>query len=413
MDDLFEDLLKTPFQPQSIFINGNEIAYMRLKIPIKLDNLLGWLDAQTLYPKVYWEDPRDGIIAGVGQALTFDSIPSFDQGVGPRFFGGSDFMKSKKGTWGDFPSSRYFLPLIEVEKRGEKTFLVVNRVSDHVDIHLEDETPLEFNSKVISRFDAPSYPVWEEEINDILRKIGENKLTKVVLARLTELEMESKISPFALLKKLSGTTRYAFQWTPDQIFIGNSPEILYRRKDRLLESAAIAGTRPRGKTEEDDAQFMDELINSPKEMHEFQVVKEMISKTLSHLCHDHTIDDCTVLKTPKVQHLHHSIQGTLHSEIDDTVLIKALHPTPAVGGLPRAEALKELEDREPFDRGWYAAPIGWIAPHAAHLRVGIRSALIEGNILRLWAGTGIVQGSNPLSEWEELEHKISQFMVLL
>lgn len=412
-DDILQTLLKTPFRPTSIFVNGKEIPYMRMEVPIEVDDLFAWTSAQSIYPKVLWEDTRDGIVVGIGKAYSQTEVPSYDEGVGPRFFGGRDFMPRKGKTWGEFPSSYYFLPLIELSKRNGQTFLAVNRVTETVGVHLKNEAPLFFSGNVISRFDSPSYPVWEREVEEVLRDIREGKLTKAVLSRLTQIEFDEEISPFALLEKMSGPSRFAFQLTQDQTFIGNSPELLYRRGLGSLESAAIAGTRPRGRTEEEDARLTDELLNCPKERHEFQVVKEMLHETLSVLCDTHHFEKCRVLKTEKVQHLSTGIRGTLNTQICDQKLIDAFHPTPAVGGFPREIALKEISQREQFDRGWYAAPVGWVSPDATHLMVAIRSALVEKNLLRLFSGTGIVEGSNPLREWEELEAKIAQVMTLL
>jgi menaquinone-specific isochorismate synthase len=110
-----------------------------------------------------------------------------------------------------------------------------------------------------------------------------------------------------------------------------------------------------------------------------------------------------------VQHLYNRFSGTLKPQVTDRDLLQALHPTPAMGGFPREKALAFLEKRECFDRGWYAAPLGWISPDRADFVVGIRSALVLGNDLHVFAGGGIVQGSIPQQEWEELEHKISPF----
>ena len=136
----------------------------------------------------------------------------------------------------------------------------------------------------------------------------------------------------------------------------------------------------------------------------------MVKEALKPLCTLVEMQDEKVLKTPTVQHLYHTFRGKLIEGIDDHALIKALHPTPAVGGMPREMALKEIEKREHFDRGWYGAPVGWVSPEEAHHLVGIRSGLIDSNMLRLFSGTGIVLGSIPSKEWDELEQKIQQYM---
>ncbi|MCP5504330.1 MAG: isochorismate synthase [Chlamydiales bacterium] len=412
-NEILAALLKTPFKPEPFVVNGQEIPYMRLEIPIEIDDIFAFLEAQTLYPKVYWENPEDGIVAGIGSALQLDHLPTFESREGPRFFGGSDFMKRSRNTWGKFPESAYFLPLIQIEKRECGTFLCLNRIQENLDLHLMEEGLLKIPTTMISRLDSPSFPVWEREVNEVLQGIRREDYLKIVLARLTQFEFEEPLSPYAILKNLEGKNRFSFQFSSEATFIGVSPETLYRRKKTRIESAAVAGTRPRGETEAQDQILMNDLINNPKEQHEFQVVKNRIYETLSPLCENLEIQDQKVLKTPTVQHLYHTFQGTLKEGIQDTALIEALHPTPAVGGSPTKEAFNEIRQREQFDRGWYAAPIGWVSPLEAHHLVGIRSALIEKKLLRLFAGTGIVLGSIPSKEWDELEHKIKQYKAFL
>ncbi len=115
----------------------------------------------------------------------------------------------------------------------------------------------------------------------------------------------------------------------------------------------------------------------------------------------------------KVQHLHSYIEGILKNHDADAALIEALHPTPAVGGAPRHKALAWLAAHEPFDRGVYAAPVGWVGFDDAEFCVGIRSGLIEGNTLALYSGAGIVPGSSAAAEWEEIEAKMSSFLEAL
>ncbi len=386
---------------------------MRLEVPFPVNDLFAWLKAQTLYPKVYFETPQEGVIAGIGSAVKIDHLPHFGGKAGPRFFGGRDFMKRKRKTWKEFPGCTYFLPLVQVEKRNTETYLCINRVSETLDLSLETETPLVDSRALGSRSDSSSYPVWEREVNAILKGIRQGDSLKVVLARCTKIETEEKVSAYSILRALQGKNRFAFQFSKGQTFIGNSPETLYRRVGNRIESAAIAGTRARGKTLEENAKLKDTLLNCPKERHELQVVRDIIVSTLAPLCQSLQIDSCKVLQTPNVQHLHHHIEGVLKEGFSDESLVNALHPTPAVGGFPKETALTEIGIREAFDRGWYAAPIGYISPNQSHHLVAIRSALIEESTIRIFAGTGLVNGSTPLGEWNELEHKISQYMGIL
>ncbi|MBW2108900.1 MAG: chorismate-binding protein, partial [Deltaproteobacteria bacterium] len=119
-----------------------------------------------------------------------------------------------------------------------------------------------------------------------------------------------------------------------------------------------------------------------------------------------------VLKLSRCRHLITRFKGKLKNGVGDAQLLESLHPTPAVGGVPRDRALRDIALIEPFDRGWYAGPVGWISKSAAQFVVGIRSGLTEGRRLHLFSGAGIVRGSVPEAEWKELEDKISDFVGL-
>jgi menaquinone-specific isochorismate synthase len=422
LDELItKALVQTPFKPETVTLKNHTFPFMRLEIPIPGIDPLAWLEQQTLYPKIYFETPKTGFrVAGVGATYTIDEIPSFHRlSASPRFFGGMDFYERKFETWKTFPRCRYVLPLVEIEVRHEMTYLCVNRTCEALDLSEIRFNPAPISTisqKATSRLDSPSFPVWDRNIRESLKQIQEKSLDKIVLARASLFEFEKPLSPLAFCKALQGkspaATVFSYQFSADQAFVGATPESLYIRTGSKVETAAIAGTRKRGKTDAEDKALQADLLRNAKEMHEFNVVKEEIEKRLSPLCTTLTKqNEDKIIQTSTVQHIYNLFQGELSEGIDDTSLIHALHPTPAVGGRPKEAALKEIRKWETFDRGWYAAPVGWISPEQAHILVAIRSALIHANELRLFAGTGIVPGSVPEKEWDELGHKISQFIL--
>jgi len=99
--------------------------------------------------------------------------------------------------------------------------------------------------------------------------------------------------------------------------------------------------------------------------------------------------------------------------VSDAALMQALHPSPAVGGVPTNKAIAYLREHEPFDRGWYAGPVGWVGPESGEFAVAIRSGLVRGNTLSLYSGAGIVDGSTPDGEWSEIETKLSNALSAL
>ena len=121
-------------------------------------------------------------------------------------------------------------------------------------------------------------------------------------------------------------------------------------------------------------------------------------------------DKTFILKLSRLQHLYSNIRGLLKDGIGDSDILQHLHPTPAVGWYPKNEAMRYIEDIEPFDRGWYAGPVGWVSSDAAEFAVAIRSAITTENKLILYAGAGIVPGSDPEKEWAEIENKIANYL---
>ena len=117
----------------------------------------------------------------------------------------------------------------------------------------------------------------------------------------------------------------------------------------------------------------------------------------------------SVLRLRNCHHLRTGIAGLLNEDEVDATLLAALHPTPAVGGTPRDAALEWIAAREPFDRGIFAGPVGWVGYDAAEFCVGIRSGLVSGDEIAVYSGAGIVKGSDPMEEWDELEHKMAPF----
>lgn len=193
------------------------------------------------------------------------------------------------------------------------------------------------------------------------------------------------------------------------------PEQLFHRKFLNISSEALAGTRGRGLNKDIDFQIGQDLLNSPKDDIEFTIVRESIRRKMKTICSNLVVDPVkTLRKLPRVQHLSALLSGKLRREADEFDILASLHPTPAVCGLPTEEARKFIVDNEIFDRGMYAGPVGWFGGSESEFAVGIRSALVgKGFSTLVYAGAGIVEGTDPSLEWEELNLKTSQFTKLL
>jgi menaquinone-specific isochorismate synthase len=266
----------------------------------------------------------------------------------------------------------------------------------------------------LSRRDTPAREGWGESLETALRAFSSGKMEKVVFARRVEFQFEDDLDPVALLEGLRDATPGCFHFLvePEEgvAFVGASPERLFRRDGRGILSEAVAGTRPRGASALDDTELGEELLGSAKDQAEHSFVRVGIRESLGPLCEDLAVDvRVSEMKLARGRHLVSRIRGTLREGVADGEVLAALHPTPAVGGYPKETALEEIRAVEPFDRGWYAGPVGWLGADGAEFAVGIRSGLVRGDTLALYSGAGIVEGSTPEGEWAEIEQKIGDF----
>ncbi|XP_068658208.1 isochorismate synthase 1, chloroplastic-like [Aristolochia californica] len=276
-------------------------------------------------------------------------------------------------------------------------------------------------TKLISQVHVPTKSSWDTAVKKALDMINKRRsgMAKVVLARSSRVVPSSDINPVALLARLLDEGQHAYQFCLQPpaapAFIGNTPEQLFHRRYLDISSEALAGTRARGGSDSQDLQIEEELLKSSKDHLEFTIVRESIRRKLEVLCDQVIVEPKkAILKLPRVQHLYAQLSGRLRSEDDEFEILSSLHPSPAVCGLPAEEARLFIAETEMFDRGMYAGPVGWFGGRESEFAVGIRSALVEKGLgMIVYAGAGIVEGTDPSSEWEELELKASQFIKLI
>jgi menaquinone-specific isochorismate synthase len=194
-------------------------------------------------------------------------------------------------------------------------------------------------------------------------------------------------------------------------FLGASPERLINIKNRQLLTDALAGSAPRGKNSYEDQQLASKLLGSEKERREHQSVSAFITQRLSQLGLKPQQSPLKLLKLSNIQHLWTPIYAQLPPQLHPLDIVAQLHPTPAVAGVPREIALEQIRYYETFDRCLYAAPLGWVDFQGnSEFIVGIRSALIKDNHARLYAGAGIVAGSDPAKELIEIQLKFQAML---
>ena len=414
---------------QPFEIDGKTYRLDQLKLELPSIDLISWLSREPLYPKVFWKEKEGGITrAAVGNLLCFSHVPSLktNSDLDIRLYGGMRFAQKKPNdeTWRGFPQSCFWLPKIEVSQSDGTTEAIIYYLNEKAS--LSELQQLDFTDaplptqvhSLIAREEAPDFSIWEKNVDRVLEEIANERINKLVLARKTSLHFASPPSPWPLLahlrEKSKQATVFAFQLSPVLSFLGASPEKFLHRRDNILKTDAIAATRPRGKTAEEDLKLERELLADPKERREFQCVRSFIQNSLmpfSDAIEWEGQDE--ILKTSHVQHIHNRLRAKLKSHVSDRDLIQLLHPTPALGGFPKEIALSLLNHIEPFDRGWYGAPVGVLSTKDISLYVAIRSGLIRERSLHLFAGTGLVEGSVAKKEWDELENKIRPFTEII
>jgi salicylate biosynthesis isochorismate synthase/menaquinone-specific isochorismate synthase len=203
--------------------------------------------------------------------------------------------------------------------------------------------------------------------------------------------------------------------TPEAAFLGASPELLVRRDGARAQTVALAGTTRRSADPSVDDHLGEQLLQSAKDREEQAIVARRIERTLGPVSLWVAAGDEPVLvKVQNVQHLATAIRAQLARPLHALELAGLLHPTPAVGGEPRPEALPLIPALEGLDRGWYAGAVGWTdLAEDGELCVALRCALLRGPTALLYAGCGIVRESEPAEELAETEVKLQALLPLL
>ncbi|NHN40449.1 isochorismate synthase [Halorubellus sp. JP-L1] len=399
-------------------------------------------------PRLQWASPGGLELAGAGVAveLTADGPGRFDavrnradavfadvdangaaEGAPrPRFVGGFAFRDDHvpDGSWSGFPAASFVLPAIQLTRTDDGTWVTVNRYgpdadADAVEAALDEAVDaVAALPKMRPVGDAPgvaatrrttSKDAWTTQVADATERIRAGDLEKVVLATALEVDLRGDVDLPDVLERLRRTYpncyRFLVQPTETGGFLGAPPERLVAQTGRRVETEALAGSVGRGGTPEADAELAQSLVDSEKIQHEQRLVVDAICEQLAGFGAV-AEGEQRVRKLDNIQHLQTPISAELDVDAHVLDIVEALHPTPAVGGLPPAAAAATIRDVETFERGWYAAPVGWFdATGDGEFLVAIRSGVAGGDRATLFAGNGIVRDSDPQEEWDEIQLK--------
>jgi menaquinone-specific isochorismate synthase len=344
---------------------------------------------------------------------------------GLRFYGGFAFRDraTTSGWWQDFPPALFHLPAVEFDGEGDgEATLRVRAVALPGEDLAEVEARLQVEADAwVTRMEAAEAPLrpvvaartdegnriaWESAVERTLEAISRGEVSKAVLARTLDVELERPISPvdvvLALWRQHTGTHAFLFEPEAGHALLGAAPEAIVTLRGEEFAATAVAGSVASGDTVVEQERLAAELLGSAKDRAEQRIVTDDMVGRLE--AAGHTVDadpEPHVLTLARIQHLETEIRATV-TEGDALDLVERLHPTPAVAGLPQQAALDFLARTEPFERGWYAGPVGWFDPEGdGHFVPALRMAVGDGRAWRLFAGAGIVEGSIPSSEWEE------------
>jgi menaquinone-specific isochorismate synthase len=434
-----------------------------LSLQLASANLADFLAVGQGRERIFWEsDAEDVAFAGIGvvdqiaawgpgrydqierqaRALFHDSIvlDETEPLAAPRLFGGFAFDDNTIAdhTWTSFPPALFLLPHYQLAKAGGTYWLTINSQiepgEDPMGIRDSLSQALTVMADLLAGYKRAgeaasepqeptinypmSYQEWQNAILEATRRMDAGSLVKVVLARVCELRFAHRVDVVQALRRLAAqypdTYRFLFEPRTGHAFFGASPELLIGQRDVNLRTMALAGSARRGGSEVEDDRLGQELLADAKERNEHQIVIAAIQERLSPLTEYLEIGTTDLLRLANIQHLYTPVTARLAQPRSVIEMIAYLHPTPALGGVPSDAAWQMMREAEPVTRGWYGAPVGWLDRDLnGDFAVAIRSTVVQENRAWLYAGAGIVPGSQPAREWQETGLKLQPMLSAL
>lgn len=398
----------------------------RITLPVSghlTDLLLAWLAAQTQFPQFYWCHREGGLEVAVCGAAKQFSHPSQAQAFvhahpDVRLWG----LNAFEGE------ALLLLPRLEILHCDGKGELTLNLFSEHaleqdaqaalawLDTLVLAKPIADLQVNVRSSQHQPDRAGWETLLNGALKAIAQQRMDKVVLARCSLLTLEDPLFAPALMAASRRVNHHCYHFMmridAHRAFLGSSPERLYLRDGEHLFTEALAGTVARHQDEQQSGILAQWLLQDMKNQQENLLVVDDICQRLQGGVRSVDVLPAEVVPLRKVQHLRRRIEGQLN-RCDDADCLQRLQPTAAVAGLPRQAAREFIRQHEPFSRRWYAGSAGYLSAAKAEFCVALRSCQTEGTLVQLYAGAGIVAGSDPAQEWQEIENKAAGLRTLL
>jgi salicylate biosynthesis isochorismate synthase/menaquinone-specific isochorismate synthase len=372
----------------------------------------------------------------LGVEAVSDEPPGLPAGAGAVWVGGFAFDPHGGSTspWSTLPPASLALPELSLCRSGGQTHLTLNAAVRPGDDPDEVEARMRarlagLREESLPLLDPhPTSPVeitsvrppgdFERAVAAATERIEAGEMSKIVLAREVLVTAPAAHDPAAIFGALREQFSSCFCFccgTPEAAFLGASPELLLRRSGASVSTVALAGSTRRSSDPAVDDHLGEQLLRSDKDRREHEIVAERIAHSLRpHSVWVQSAAEPEIVKVANIQHLATPVVAQLVEPRSAVELAGMLHPTPAVGGEPWPAAAAAIASLEQMDRGWYAGPVGWMdATEDGEFCVALRSALLRDREARLYAGVGVVAGSDPAAELAETEVKLDALLPLL
>ena len=327
--------------------------------------------------------------------------------------------RDPRGAWAGFPSLLFRVPVLAVQRKRGRTFVVAATANAE---ELLDLSPSAVRAPAARRLDvAPvrNPMAWTAAVETAAARLRSGEAEKVVLAREVIAHGDGVVSAGNVVRGLRAAYPSCFTYlitgADGTAFAGASPELLVRRTGDHAFAQPMAGSAARGASDAEDERLALELSASVKDADEHRVVSQFVENALHPFATRVSARGPEVVRFTNIQHLATTVEAALLEPAADVLqLAAALHPTPAVGGWPRASADKLIDELEGMERGWYAGAVGWIDGHGdGEFAVALRCGLLWEDGARLYAGVGVMPDSDPARELEETELKFKALLTAL
>jgi len=321
-------------------------------------------------------------------------------GTGPVLFASFSFSSDEESV--------LIIPQVIVGKKGDKSW--ITWIGSSPQPALNVSAPDLIHNSITWDSDEHADDAWKSRVSTAVDRIQSGKLDKVVLARDFTGHSNQDIEPRTILKKLAA--EYPSTWNFSVAgLVGATPELLLRLSRKMVTSRVLAGTISKTGNDERDLALAASLARSSKDLEEHLYAVKSVADALEPFCTSTNVPDAPyVLHLANVMHLATDVTGAIAEKlahVDSFTILEQLHPSAAVCGTPREQAGQLITEIESMSRGRYAGPVGWIdAAGDGELGIALRCGQINGDSIRIFAGCGIVAGSDPDKELAESVAKL-------